>query len=409
MVTERLSLEGHLLDKNTLTQVLDILNAHGVNFRIRRFRVGELASQTSLIELFLRAADRATMQAALKACQAHGATFDATEVTLAEADMDGVLPEGFYSTTNFSTEIMHRGEPVEVENIEMDCGIRVWEEDGRWRAETCAMHRVRKGDRLVVGYDGVRVLPSEEEERDEAEFRFMSNEISSERPKARMIAHAADAMRKSRDEGKKTLFVGGPAIVHSGSAYLLASLIEHGWVDILFAGNALAAHDIEASMLGTSLGVNLELGSSSPHGHTHHLRAINRVRRAGSIAVAVEQGLIPSGVMYTCVKKPIPFVLCGSIRDDGPLPDVITDNVKAQDVMRQYTAGVGVALMVATTLHSVATGNILPAVVKTYCVDSDADTVIKLTDRGTHQAVGLVTDCEFFLKELCANLGALPA
>jgi lysine-ketoglutarate reductase/saccharopine dehydrogenase-like protein (TIGR00300 family) len=192
--------------------------------------------------------------------------------------------------------------------------------------------------------------------------------------------------------------------VHSGSAPILADLVERGWIDVLFAGNALAAHDIEANMLGTSLGVDLRTGGGSPHGHTHHLRAINRVRRAGSIANAVEQGLITGGVMHTCVKKGVPYVLCGSIRDDGPLPDVITDNVAAQDEMRRHIQGVGVCLMVATTLHSVATGNILPATVKTYCVDSDADTVIKLTDRGTHQAIGLVTDCEFFLKELASNL-----
>jgi lysine-ketoglutarate reductase/saccharopine dehydrogenase-like protein (TIGR00300 family) len=185
---------------------------------------------------------------------------------------------------------------------------------------------------------------------------------------------------------------------------LLARLIDGGWIDVLFAGNALAAHDIEANMLGTSLGVDLGTGSSGPHGHTHHLRAINRVRRAGSIANAVASGLITAGVMHTCVVKGVPFVLCGSIRDDGPLPDVITDNVVAQDTMREHIGGVGVCLMVATTLHSVAVGNILPAAAKTYCVDSDADTVIKLTDRGTHQAVGLVTDCEFFLNELVANL-----
>lgn len=232
----------------------------------------------------------------------------------------------------------------------------------------------------------------------------MSNDVSSERPKRRMISHAAAAIRKAHEEGKKVLFVGGPAIVHSGSAPLLARLIDGGWIDVLFAGNALAAHDIEANMLGTSLGVDLGTGSSGPHGHTHHLRAINRVRRAGSIANAVSAGLINGGVMFTCVTKGVPFVLCGSIRDDGPLPDVITDNVVAQDTMRQYIGGVGVCLMVATTLHSVAVGNILPAAAKTYCVDSDADTVIKLTDRGTHQAVGLVTDCEFFLNELVSNL-----
>ncbi len=344
------------------------------------------------------------MRSALNDCKLHGATFNLEEVELAEADMNGVLPEDFYSTTNFTTHILLHDGWVEVENVEMDCGIRVWKDGQVWRAATCAMHRVKKGDFLVVGFNGVRVTPLEDEQRDDQEFRFMSNDVSTERPKRRMIAHAASAIRKAKEEGKKVLFVGGPAIVHSGSAPLLAKLVSDGWIDTLFAGNALAAHDIEANMLGTSLGVDLGTGSSSPHGHTHHLRAINRVRRAGSIANAVKSGLITGGVMYACVTKGVPFVLCGSIRDDGPLPDVITDNVVSQDTMRQHMGGVGVCLMVATTLHSVAVGNILPAAAKTYCVDSDADTVIKLTDRGTHQAVGLVTDCEFFLTELVLSL-----
>lgn len=400
MVTERLSLTGDLLDKNTLSKLLDVLNEHGVKFKIRRFHVGEFADSPSLIELHLSASDLATLHTALKACAAHGASFSLKEATLAEADMDGVLPEGFHSTTNFTTHVLLEGQRVEVENLEMDCGIRVWKDKGVWRAETCPMHQVKKGDLLVVGYDGVRVTPHEEEQRDDDEFRFMANEVSSERPKRRMILHAAEAMKRAHDEGKRVLFVGGPAIIHSGSAPLLAKLIREGWIDVLFAGNALAAHDIESNMLGTSLGVDLTTGSSSAHGHTHHLRAINRVRRAGSIANAVQEGLITGGVMHAAVQQGIPFVLAGSIRDDGPLPDVITDVVRAQDAMRKHVGGVGVCLMVATTLHSVATGNILPATVKTYCVDSDADTVIKLTDRGTHQAIGLVTDCEFFLTEL---------
>lgn len=404
MVTERLSLAGDLLDQNTLSKVLDLLNFHGVSFRIRRFMVGEFSSEPTLIELHLRAPDVQTMRAALEACEKHGAKFSLEDVRLAEADIDGVLPEDFHSTTNFTTHIHVQGQFVEVENLEMDCGIRVWKEGERFRASTCPMHRVRKGDLLVVGHEGVRVTPLEEEQRDDAEFRFMSNEVSSERPKRRMIQHAAAAMRQAREAGKRTLFVGGPAIVHSGSAPLLARLIEAGWIDVLFAGNALAAHDIEANMLGTSLGVDLATGGSSAHGHTHHLRCINRVRRAGSIAKAVEEGLITGGVMHTCVTKGVPFVLAGSIRDDGPLPDVITDVVRAQDAMRAHIDGIGVCLMVATTLHSVATGNILPASVKTYCVDSDADTVIKLTDRGTHQAIGLVTDCEFFLTALVTEL-----
>ena len=404
MVTERLSLSGDLLDSNTLGKVLDVLNRHAVGFQIRRFKIGEYSSEPSLIELFLSAVDLKTMREALSECQEHGATFNLEEVELAEADMDGVLPEGFYSTTNFTTHILIDDQWVEVENVEMDCGIRVWKDGEKWRAGTCAMHKVRKGDRMVVGFNGVRITPLQEEQRDDQEFSFMSNDVSSERPKRRMIAHAAETIRKAKNDGKKVLFVGGPAIIHSGSAPLLAKLIADGWIDILFAGNALAAHDIEANMLGTSLGVDLSTGSSSAHGHTHHLRAINRVRRAGSVANAVASGLITGGVMYTCITKGVPFVLCGSIRDDGPLPDVITDNVVSQDTMRQYIGGVAVCLMVATTLHSVAVGNILPAVAKTYCVDSDADTVIKLTDRGTHQAVGLVTDCEFFLNELVASL-----
>lgn len=405
MVTEKLSIEGHLLDEHRLGTVLDILNRHNVQFSIKRFSVGQYSDEPSIIELHLRADTVDHMRQALEDCEAQGASFSLANVRLAEADMDGVLPENFYSTTNFTTNILVEGDWVEVENIEMDCGIRVWRDDRDfWRAETCPMHKVRKGDMLVVDFDGVRVEPSEDDAGDEVEFRFMSNDVSSERPKARLIAQAANAVIKAKAEGKRVLLVGGPAIVHCGCAYVLEQLILDGWIDVLFAGNALAAHDIEASMLGTSLGVDLSTGVSGAHGHTHHLRAINRVRRAGSIQAAVDQGLIAGGIMHACIQRPIPFVLAGSIRDDGPLPDVVTDAVAAQDKMRENCGNVGVALMVATTLHSVATGNMLPANVKTFCVDSDADSVIKLTDRGTHQAVGIVTDCEFFMKDLAARL-----
>lgn len=234
----------------------------------------------------------------------------------------------------------------------------------------------------------------------------MSNEVSTERPKKRMIADVASAIRAARSAGRDVVLVGGPAIIHSGSAPLLARLIEQRWITVLLAGNALAAHDIEANMLGTSLGVDLDTGRSGPHGHTHHLRAINRVRRAGSIAAAVSSGEITGGVMHTCVTTETPFVLCGSIRDDGPLPDVISDVLAATDAMRVQVGDAAVCLMVATMLHSVAVGNILPASVTTFCVDTDADTVIKLTDRGTHQATGIVTDCEYFLSELSRQLDA---
>ncbi len=322
------------------------------------------------------------------------------DATVAEADLDGVFPEGFYATTNFPTDVRLDGRWLAVARPEMDVGIRVVRDAAGARALSCPMHRVRKGDAIVVGDAGVRVvLPPRPSAEGEA-FRFMSSGVSTERPKARIIADLATEMRATHAAGKKILFVGGPAIVHSGSAPVLERLIRAGWIDVLFAGNALAAHDIESAMFGTSLGIDLEKGTNVPHGHEHHLRAINRVRRAGSIAAAVKDGLVTRGVMHACVTTPIPFVLAGSIRDDGPLPDVHTDAVAAADAMRELTPGVTVAVIVATTLHGVATGNMLAAGVATFCVDTSADNVIKLTDRGTHQAIGIVTDCEYFLGEL---------
>jgi lysine-ketoglutarate reductase/saccharopine dehydrogenase-like protein (TIGR00300 family) len=262
---------------------------------------------------------------------------------------------------------------------------------------------VKKGEAVVIGDAGVRVTPPEPPDPTGA-FGFMGSEVSTERPKERVVAAIAQTMQEAREAGQKILFVGGPAILHTGAGPYLEAILVAGWIDVLFAGNALATHDIERALYGTSLGVELATGAPMTHGHEHHLRAINTIRAAGGIRAAVKKSLLKSGVMHACVTTGTDFVLAGSIRDDGPLPDVITDSVRAQDAMREQVRGVGVALMVATTLHSIATGNLLPASVRTICVDSDADTVIKLMDRGTHQAFGLVTDCEFFLKELAARL-----
>ncbi len=324
----------------------------------------------------------------------------ATDVTLATADLDGVFPEDFYATTNFPTDVSVDGRWIEVARPEMDVGIRVSFEGDVARAEACPMHRVRKGDRIVIGDGGIRVrLPKRTAAEGDA-FRFMSSGVSTERPKARLIRDVARAILDAHAAKKKVLLVGGPAIVHSGSAPELERLVEDGFIDVLFAGNALAAHDLEAAMFGTSLGIALGKGEAVPHGHQHHLRAINRIRRAGSIRNAVERGLVSTGIMHACIKRGIPYVLCGSIRDDGPLPDVITDAVLAADAMRSHVADIAVAIVVATTLHGVATGNLLPASVFTFVVDTNAESVIKLVDRGTHQAVGIVTDCEYFLSEL---------
>jgi lysine-ketoglutarate reductase/saccharopine dehydrogenase-like protein (TIGR00300 family) len=232
----------------------------------------------------------------------------------------------------------------------------------------------------------------------------MSSNVSSEKPKAVSLAAVASSIRETRAAGKKVLLVGGPAIVHTGSGEHVARLIRGGWIQTLFAGNALATHDIEQALFGTSLGVSIARGESIEHGHEHHLRAINAIRRAGGIRNAVESGLLKSGIMYECIKNDVELILTGSIRDDGPLPEVITDTIAAQTAMRKAIRGAGFALMIATALHSIATGNLLPAWVKVVCVDINPATVTKLSDRGTFQTVGLVTDVEPFLRSLADEL-----
>lgn len=403
MPSETIRLTGHIIDSLTLTKILDIILRDGGQYDIRRFDVGATKNDSSHAEILVTASDADTLERILHVVQQHGAERASGEAKTEPAPKDGVLPQGFYATTNLETAVRYGGRWINVTPIEMDCAIVISGAEGTEQAAAVPMHRVRQGNNVVVGDEGVRVSPLERLERTDV-FGFMGSEVSTERPKELIVAAIAQAMLKAREAGQKILFVGGPAIVHTGSSRHLEAIIQAGWIDVLFAGNALAVHDIERALYGTSLGVDLGTGNPMAHGHEHHLRAINSIRAAGSIHAAVESGILTRGIMHACIQKGTKFVLAGSIRDDGPLPDVITDAIKAQDAMREQVRGIGVALMVATTLHSVATGNLLPASVRTLCVDSDADTVIKLMDRGTHQAFGLVTDCEFFLKELAARL-----
>jgi lysine-ketoglutarate reductase/saccharopine dehydrogenase-like protein (TIGR00300 family) len=284
----------------------------------------------------------------------------------------------------------------------MDCALIV-SADHR-RARTAPMHRVEMGELVVVGEEGVRVKPLERPSG-RSPFEFMASEVSSEKPKALLVAQVAGRIRRAKAEGGRLLAVCGPALVHTGAGPDMAALVREGWVDILFAGNGFATHDIESNLLGTSLGVSVREGHPTEGGHANHLRVISEVRRWGSIRAGVERGLLRSGVMYECVRAGIPFVLAGSIRDDGPLPDVITDVIAAQDTMRNHLGGVRVAIMLASTLHAIATGNLLPAGVETYCVDINQAVVTKLADRGSHQALGLVTDVGLFLRDLVEHLG----
>ncbi|MCA9208314.1 MAG: TIGR00300 family protein, partial [Planctomycetales bacterium] len=320
---------------------------------------------------------------------------------LESADLDGAFPEGFYSSTNQRTAVRVDGAWIEVANQEMDCGVVV--DPAAGTARCVAMTEIRRGELVVIGHRGVRVFPLERSQQRQS-FEFMNSAVSTEKPKAVAVRQIAAELRRIRDGGGKALLVGGPAIIHTGSGPHLCELIRMGFVHRLFAGNALAAHDIEQAMFGTSLGVQLASGDIIEAGHEHHLRAINRVRRAGGIRQAVDSGLIASGVMHACVEHGVDFVLAGSIRDDGPLPEVITDVLEAQRQMRAKLAGVEFCLMIATTLHSIAVGNLLPAWVRVACVDINPSTVIKLNDRGSFQTVGIVTDVEPFLSSLLREL-----
>jgi lysine-ketoglutarate reductase/saccharopine dehydrogenase-like protein (TIGR00300 family) len=403
MQSETVTLDGHIIDSLTLSKVLDLILRDGGQYTIANFRIGATREDQSHAEIVVTAPDTPTLEQILHVVGQHGAARRSGTLRTLPAPADGVFPDGFYATTNLETAVLHRNAWQPVQDIEMDCGIVVHEEAGELAARCAPMHRVRQGEQVVVSDAGVRVRPLERPEASDA-FAFMGSEVSTERPKELVVTAIVQAMRDARAHGRKILFVGGPAILHTGAGRHLESLIASGWIDTLFAGNALATHDIERALYGTSLGVDLTTGVAAAHGHEHHLRAINTIRSVGGIRQAVEVGLLRTGIMQACIVHGVDYVLAGSIRDDGPLPDVITDSVRAQDAMREKVRGVGVALMVATTLHSVATGNLLPASVRTICVDADADSVIKLMDRGTHQAFGLVTDCEYFLKELSTQL-----
>jgi lysine-ketoglutarate reductase/saccharopine dehydrogenase-like protein (TIGR00300 family) len=399
---EEVELHGHIIDSLLLPKVLDEILTRGGQYVIKEIKLGVKQVDPSFVRVEIRADSAAHLDEILHAIHDHGAVPTTTVDCASEnADMDAAFPERFYSTTNYRTQVRIGGEWIEVEDQEMDCGLLL---DVEGKAARCiAMTHVKKGDPIVVGRQGVRVLPAETAARHSL-FEFMSSAVSSEKPKGVTVREIAAAMKRTKAAGEKILAVLGPAVVHTGSVEHICELIRLGYLQVLFAGNALATHDIEQALFGTSLGVWLDRGLPADEGHEHHLRAINAIRRAGGIQKAVDQGLLKSGIMYECVTRNIPFVLAGSIRDDGPLPEVITDSLVAQDAMREQIRGVGFCLMMATMLHSIATGNLLPAWVKVACVDINPATVTKLADRGSHQTVGVVTDAEPFLRALVNEL-----
>lgn len=403
--TEQVQISGHIIDSLILPKVLDIITASGGSFRLERITIGQARHDPSFAVVEVSAPTAELLDEILNQINDHGAVRTAQQdCLLVTADMPGAFPEGFYSSTNQRTEVRIRGEWIEVEDQEMDCGVLV--EPDVPRARCVPMIDVKQGTQWIVGHAGVRVFPTERTNERQG-FEFMSSGVSTEKPKGVAIRQIAQEFYNNRRSGKRSLLVGGPAIVHTGSVEHVARLIRGGYISALFAGNALATHDIEQSLFGTSLGVHLDRGDVVEAGHEHHLRAINRIRRAGGIRQAVASGLLKSGIMYECIKNDVDFLLAGSIRDDGPLPEVITDVLEAQRLMREKSRGMSFCLMIATALHSIAVGNLLPAWVKVVCVDINPSTVIKLSDRGSIQTVGLVTDVEPFLRALVLELEAL--
>jgi lysine-ketoglutarate reductase/saccharopine dehydrogenase-like protein (TIGR00300 family) len=400
--SEVLETRGHLMDSGVLAKVLDDVLAYGGDYRIDRLDVGRAHADESYARIVVSANDEEALARLLMRLQAHGVNqVDPGEAVLREVEQDGVFPDDFYSTTNLETVVRLGSAWVPVEQPEMDCGLLV--EGGRVR--TIPVSDVRAGQQVVCTAAGVKVvLPLREHSTSEGSFEFMASAVSSEKPQSLLLRQIAQQMREVKAEGGKVLWVGGPAVIHTGAAPAMVALVEAGYVDVLFAGNALATHDIEAALFGTSLGVDLAQGKGVEHGHEHHIRAINQIRKAGSIAAAVEQGVLTGGVMHALVKNGKKFVLVGSVRDDGPLPDVYTDVIVGHRAMRAELPGVGFAIMVATMLHSIATGNILPASIPLVSVDINPATVTKLADRGSSQAVGIVTDIGLFLEGLAREL-----
>jgi len=392
--------QGHLIDSHIMEQIFDtVVEFHG-RFEVEQFHIGRTNSEPSYLRLKVEARDHASMRQILSQLLGVGCSMvDSGDAELRKVERDCCAPEDFYSTTNHRTLVRHGDEWVEVNNQRMDALIVL----DRGHAFCRRLRDIKTGDKVVVGMRGIRVVP-ESKERDRLAFAFMSNGISSERQVETAVRQTAALIKQAREAGQKIVAVAGPVVVHTGGVAPLSTMIRGGYVNALLCGNALGVHDIEAALFCTSLGVRQSDGRQEEHGHRNHMRAINAIYHCGSIAGAVESGRLHSGIMYECVKAKVPFVLAGSLRDDGPLPDTITDMNQAQDAYADQLKGAGLVLCLGSMLHSIATGNMLPGWVKIVCVDINPAVATKVSDRGTGQAVGVVTDVGLFLDLLARTL-----
>jgi lysine-ketoglutarate reductase/saccharopine dehydrogenase-like protein (TIGR00300 family) len=403
---KEVKVEGHLIDSMILTRIWDRIMELGGDFETLEFRVGKHKTDTSYVRMIVKGRNAEQLEDILDEIYSLGAVpIEVAEAAVAPAPANMVFPDNFYSTTNNPTQVYFKDEWIDVENTMMDKVIVV--NPKAKRAHCKPIRDVKKGDLIVVGEEGVRVKPPERPRESTGIFRFMSSGSSSEKPAIAVIKQIAQDLYNVKKAGGKVAIVAGPAVVHTGAAGALASLIRTGFVDVLLSGNALAVHDAEGDLLKTSLGVSLKEGVAAVRGCRNHIAAINEIYKAGSLRAAVKKGVLKSGIIYECIKNSVPFVLAGSIRDDGPLPDVITDMVTAQQKYKEQLKDVSMVLMLASTLHAVAVGNMLPSTVKLVCVDINPASVTKLLDRGSTQAVGVISDIGTLLPLLADEMEKL--
>ena len=407
-------MEGHLLDSGLISRALDLIMANGGSFQVLNFNLGEQRQSTSSADVKVSAPSHDLMEEIMTQLIDLGAVAPPQEVcdtNLEPVTQDGVAPDDFYVTTIYPTEVRVNGQWIKVQNQRMDGAIALTHTPEGSSARCKVLRDLKVGEQVVVGVEGIRTVRKTEsrEQRNTQEFSFMASGVSSERRVELVVEQIAWELRQLRDRGGKVVVTAGPVVIHTGGSQHLARLIRDGYVQALLGGNAIAVHDIEQSLMGTSLGVDMTRGVPVRGGHRHHLKVINLIRRYGSIAAAVEQGMLSQGVMYECVRHNVPFSLAGSIRDDGPLPDTQMDLLKAQAEYAKLLEGADMILMLSSMLHSIGVGNMTPAGVKMVCVDINPSVVTKLSDRGSVESVGVVTDVGLFLSLLVQQLDKLTS
>jgi lysine-ketoglutarate reductase/saccharopine dehydrogenase-like protein (TIGR00300 family) len=404
MFSETIELRGHIIDSLILPKVLDQILTRGANFKIGEIKIGEKRADQSFARIEVSAETSEALDELILRLRQHGAeVIERANVQLAPAPADGVFPDDFYVTTNQQTFVRLNGKEIEVQPAMMDSAIAL--DRNKRRARAVKFFDVRKGDEIVVGHQGIRVVPVQRATSHTDIFQFINTSIAADEPKSAVIRELGRELGRARNGKGKIAVVAGPAVVRTGAGEHLERLIELRYIDLLFAGNAFAVYDIERALFGTSLGVHPDraLGKG---GHENHLRAINVVRKAGGVAAAVEKKILTSGIMHACVRYKVDIVLTGSIRDEGPIPGVTTDAIEAQKIMREKLADVTHVLLLGTVQHSLAVAAMLAPTVRTVCVDIDESAVGKAIEHQPLQSIGLVTDVEPFLRDLVDSLAS---